>query len=315
MQLKILSIANPHMRAFHASWFGFFSTFFSTFAPAPLAPMFKSEATLGLKRADLVAGNLCSVSSNIFMRVVMGIVCDKLGARKGLAFLLLITSPAILGMMFVDNAAGFIICRFVIGMSLASFVACQVWCTQQFSKSIVGVANATAGGWGNLGGGITNLTMPFIFLAFMSATGEDELASLRLCFLVPLALHLASAAFVMTAATSPTATTPPSRRAAPAEGRRGRRHQGRPLQRERVDPDAHLRLLLRRRADGDQRGGAVLLRVPRARPHHRGRPRLHLWPHQPLCALARRPLLRLGQREAGMRGASGRSGSGRRSRG
>ena len=145
------------MRAFHASWFGFFSTFFSTFAPAPLAPMFKSEATLGLKRADLVAGNLCSVSSNIFMRVVMGIVCDKLGARKGLAFLLLITSPAILGMMFVDNAAGFIICRFVIGMSLASFVACQVWCTQQFSKSIVGVANATAGGWGNLGGGITNL--------------------------------------------------------------------------------------------------------------------------------------------------------------
>ena len=198
VQLKILSIANPHMRAFHASWFGFFSTFFSTFAPAPLAPMFKSEATLNLQRADLVAGNLCSVSSNIVMRFVMGVVCDKLGARRGLAFLLLATSPAILGMMFVDSAAGFILCRFVIGMSLASFVACQVWCTQQFSKSIVGVANATAGGWGNLGGGITNLTMPFVFLAFMSATGENELTSLRLCFLVPLALHLVSAAFVMT---------------------------------------------------------------------------------------------------------------------
>jgi hypothetical protein len=34
--MPILNCSNPHMRAFHASWFGFFSTFFSTFAAAPL---------------------------------------------------------------------------------------------------------------------------------------------------------------------------------------------------------------------------------------------------------------------------------------
>merc|ERR1719352_1284179 len=108
-----------------------------------------------------------------------------MGARKGLAFVLLLTSPAIFGMMFVQDAAGFIACRFFIGMGLASFVACQVWCTQMFSKSVVGVANATAGGWGNLGGGMVTLLMPQIFLAFMSATGNNEDVSWRLCMIVP----------------------------------------------------------------------------------------------------------------------------------
>ena len=183
--------------AFHASWLGFFSTFFSTFAPAPLAATLKKPSTLGLTRQQLQYGNLASVTSNIVCRFLMGIVCDKLGARRGLAFVLLITCPFIIGIAFVQDAAGFIICRGGIGIGLASFVACQVWCTQQFSKSIVGVANATAGGWGNLGGGITNLLMPFVFLAFMSATGDDDDLSWRLCFIVPLALHLFSAFFAL----------------------------------------------------------------------------------------------------------------------
>ena len=52
---------------------------------------------------------------------------------------------------------GFIVCRCLIGFSLAAFVCSQTWCAQMFSRSIIGVANATAAGWGNLGGGITNL--------------------------------------------------------------------------------------------------------------------------------------------------------------
>merc|ERR1719298_91897 len=115
-----------------------------------------------------------------------------------MAFVLLFTSPAIIGMMFVQDATGFIICRGIIGIGLASFVACQVWCSQMFSKSVVGVANATAGGWGNLGGGITTLCMPFIYRAFMSATNDDENLSWRLCFIVPLVLHVLGAIAALT---------------------------------------------------------------------------------------------------------------------
>ena len=35
----------------------------------------------------------------IIFRVIVGVVCDVLGARRGLAFLLLLACPGILGMM------------------------------------------------------------------------------------------------------------------------------------------------------------------------------------------------------------------------
>ena len=38
-QFIILDTSNPHSRAFHVSWFAFFSSFFSMFAGAASAPL------------------------------------------------------------------------------------------------------------------------------------------------------------------------------------------------------------------------------------------------------------------------------------
>ena len=38
---------------------------------------------------------------------------------------------------FVQSGAAFIAMRAVIGCGLATFVCCQVWCSQQFSKNVV----------------------------------------------------------------------------------------------------------------------------------------------------------------------------------
>ena len=95
-----------------------------------------------------------------------------------MSLLLLLTTPPILAMMFVSDATGFLLCRMGIGIGLASFVSCQAWVSVMFSKPIVGFANATAGGWGNLGGAFTTLMMPFIFLAvkgvISALRGPDE---------------------------------------------------------------------------------------------------------------------------------------------
>jgi len=188
-KIHLLSFAKPHMRAFHLSWVAFLATFFSTFAAAPLLPYIKRS--LSLTKPQLANAAMASVGSTVLFRVLMGYICDTVGARKGMAILLLLTTPPLVWMRYVEGPIGFTVCRALIGIGLASFVACQAWVSVMFSKNIVGLANATAAGWGNLGGGFTNLLMPFIFLAILHHNGDgDEDRAWRDCFLFPAALHL-----------------------------------------------------------------------------------------------------------------------------
>ena len=195
------SIAQPHMRTFWAATIGFFCTFFSCFAPGALGIYYKkppAEGGLGLKKAELMTAGDLAVTGTILMRVLAGPMCDTWGARKTFIFLLLIGIPGMIVFMTAQSAAAFTLGRILIGLSLATFVTCQVWCSQFFDRSIVGKVNATAGGWGNLGGGVTLLTMPYIMEFFLSITGTNIGASWRLCILVPIVMHLASAAFIAT---------------------------------------------------------------------------------------------------------------------
>jgi NNP family nitrate/nitrite transporter-like MFS transporter len=188
--INLFSFAKPHMRAFHTSWFNFFAGFVSTFAAAPLTAYMEKESSLNLSKQDISYGSIASVSGTIVLRALMGYVMDVFGARKGMFVLMCVCTPGIIGMMFTQSAVGYILCRCLIGFSLATFVCSQTWCSQMFSKKIIGLANATAAGWGNLGGGITNLTMPLIFLGFMSGTNNNEDLSWRLTYIVPLAAHI-----------------------------------------------------------------------------------------------------------------------------
>ena len=156
------------------------------------------EGGIALSKVDIANAGAVGLSSTIIMRIVTGSLCDIFGARKTFVFLLLMACPGILALIFIQDGSGLIAARFFIGIGLATFVTCQVWCSQMFSKSIVGVANATAGGWGNLGGGVTQLVMPAIMKGILSATGNDVNLSWRVCFAVPLGMHILSAMFVIT---------------------------------------------------------------------------------------------------------------------
>ena len=47
--------------------------------------------------------------------------------------------------------------RAAIGVVGGAFVPCQAWTSLLFAPRIVGTANAFSAGWGNLGGGVTQV--------------------------------------------------------------------------------------------------------------------------------------------------------------
>jgi NNP family nitrate/nitrite transporter-like MFS transporter len=184
-EIKLLSFARPHMRAFHCSWMGFFTAFFIWFAIAPLLPEIKT--TLGMSKQDVWTSNICSVAGTIFMRFINGPMCDKYGARLLMGVLLMAASIPCACTGLVNSTASLCILRFFVGLGGSTFVCCQFWTSRMFTKEVAGTANALVGGWGNLGGGVTQIVMGTVLFPLFK-TGMSAEAAWRTVCLVPAAV-------------------------------------------------------------------------------------------------------------------------------
>ncbi|KAL2552485.1 High affinity nitrate transporter 2.7 [Forsythia ovata] len=188
------SISSPHMQAFHLAWLSLFSCFFSTFSIPPLIPIIRED--LHLSHSDVGKAAVASFVGSIFSRLVMGPTCDLVGPRIASATLSLITAPIVLSTSFISSPSSFILIRFLIGFSLANFVANQFWMSSMFSGRVVGIANGFAAGWANVGSGFAQLFMPLIY-SFFIKTNLSSSTAWRIAFIFPAIFQAVTAIMVI----------------------------------------------------------------------------------------------------------------------
>ncbi|HUH04782.1 MAG TPA: MFS transporter [Kofleriaceae bacterium] len=180
--IRLTDFRSIPMRAFHMSWFAFFLAFFGWFGIAPLMPIVRDE--LGLTKTQIGNTIIASVAITVIARLFIGGLCDRLGPRRTYSWLLLFGSLPVMGIGLASSYESFLFFRLAIGAIGASFVITQYHTSVMFAPNCVGTANATTAGWGNLGGGITQMVMPLI-LSAMLGLGAGAYWGWRLAMIVP----------------------------------------------------------------------------------------------------------------------------------
>lgn len=180
--IALFSFNTAPMRAFHLTWVAFFICFFAWFACAPLMPVIKGE--FGLSMEQIANINIAAVAITIFVRLLVGPLCDRFGPRKTYTGLLLLGSIPVLGVAMAQSYESFLLFRLGIGAVGASFVITQYHTSVMFGPRVVGTANAAAAGWGNSGGGAAQALMPLLLTA-VTMLGVSQAMSWRVALVVP----------------------------------------------------------------------------------------------------------------------------------
>lgn len=209
--------SSPHMRAFWAATLAFAGAFIGWFAFSPLLIFVRKDigicdnndfVQLDIENNDCICkascktiitnANVCAVSFDILTRFLLGSVIERFGPANTDVMLLLWGSVVVGCSALVTTGAGLIAVRFFVSALGSTFVVNQFWNSIMFNRDVVGTVNATAGGWGNLGGGITQLLMPAIYTLFHDGFGLSLSLSWRMAMLVPATFYVFLAIWIYT---------------------------------------------------------------------------------------------------------------------
>ncbi|KAI4969435.1 hypothetical protein ZWY2020_000349 [Hordeum vulgare] len=195
-ELRPLALSRPHTQAFHLAWLSLFACFFAAFAAPPILPALRPA--LVLAPSDASAAAVASLSAALVGRLAMGPACDLLGPRRASGAASLVCALALaLAAVYASSPAGFVALRFCAGLSLSNFVANQHWMSRIFAPSGVGLANAVAAGWANVGSAAAQVVMPLAYDFIVLRLGVPITVAWRVAYLIPCAMLITTGLAVL----------------------------------------------------------------------------------------------------------------------
>eukprot|EP01084_Bolivina_argentea_P048427 89231_1 len=155
---KICDCSTINVQTWWVTTFAFWVCFFAWFGNTNLVRWISDDIHLTTKEI-VISRSVLTLSTTIF-RVVTGDLLDKIGSRYCYIMIMFCGGTTLMATAFVQNGTQYIICCFFIGIVGSSFVVTEYHTSQFFSDRLIGLAMATAAGWGNWGGGWAALIMP-----------------------------------------------------------------------------------------------------------------------------------------------------------
>lgn len=158
----LLAFGRDEIRALHKTWIAFFITFYVWFNMAPLVSTIIKDTGLTLDQLKVLA--ICNVALTVPTRVVVGMICDRIGPRKTFSIVMWAMSIPCVWFAFATTYTEMLISRLILSAVGTGFVVGIAMTSLWFKPRDAGFSQGVEAGLGNWGSSLAAITMPILAL-------------------------------------------------------------------------------------------------------------------------------------------------------
>lgn len=163
----LLAFGRAEIAALHKTWIAFFITFYVWFNMAPLVSTIMKDTGLTLDQLKVLA--ICNVALTVPTRVVIGMLCDRIGPRKTFCIVMWSMAFPCFWFAFASTYTEMLISRLILSAVGTGFVVGIAMTSLWFKPRDAGFSQGVEAGLGNWGSSLAAITMPMLALTVLDS--------------------------------------------------------------------------------------------------------------------------------------------------